>query len=258
MTDCEASAKTAMQTVLGFSPKAQFEVLMTKELIDPRYDVGMILIEGIHILVKKCIENNTALLMATPDFIFGEGTLDVFKKVGSDKGSCVTIAHLRVLPEILGEISEVPLSNAKLMGLGYKHAHSAWVKCERSCDPGMSYLGGISWQWVAEGIAAVRHYLPSPFYVNFTEEDVQTFKTNWGNKPPAFGLWDHVWPHKLIESGRLRYIGSSDAAMMIEVTDEYANIPPWNPPGKSNEDEYFRNEYQNHIQKQFVSVFRGE
>lgn len=202
--------------------------------------------------MRACIDEKSYFLMATPDFIFGDGTLGAFKTVGSDYGSCVSIAHMRVLPQVLDELTFVP-KNAELQSLGFKYPHGSWVHANASFKDNCSYAGGVRWWDIGNNVTCVEHHLTSPFFVSFLEADLDVFSGSDSDGQSRFMIWDHAWPQALFKYGRFRYIGSSDAAIMLEVTDPEKNMPPLsNLPGCS------KNSVHNRIQKQFISVFRGE
>lgn len=250
-TDSDSSLDRILKIIGG----APYKAAVVPELNIKSIDTGMILIHTLRAVAKECISSQRPMLMATPDFIYGDGTIAAFKTIASEPGTCATIAHLRAVPHMMGELTGVP-TNEELMGLAWKHAHISWLNSNAENKPGMTYKGGVKWKYLGPGLRAVQHYMPSPFYVNFLEKDIDSFNQPHEGRPPGFGAYDHVWPSSLIEDGRLRYIGSSDAAMMVEMTDPNMNVPPWNeptdPPG------FFRDHFHNKIQSQFISIFRGK
>lgn len=207
----------------------------------------MILIKSLQAAVNMCLNDSSPLLMATPDFIFGNGTIDAFMKVANEPGTCATIANIRVLPSVLEHIDE----DTNLVDLAFSHLHRSWSE-----SPENLYLSAINIKQLTKKMWAVEHFMPSPFYVNFLESDKRVFGEWHDRKPPAFGTWDHNWPTYLLEQGRLRYIGSSDAAVMLEITDDDKNVPPINKPDDPK-NQFFRKGFHNNIQRQFVSIFRG-
>lgn len=231
--------------------KGQISVCVVKDL--SKYDVGISLMGPLKFAMENCIKENAQFLMATPDFIYGEGTIDAFKAIAEEPGSCVSIAHMRVLPSILHPdeyLDKLPFSNDYLVSLGFKHAHVTFSEANQR-----RYRGGVHVTDISPNIKAVQHYLPSPFFCNFIEKDLTSFEQIHEGKVPGFGIWDHVWPTKLIEDGRLRYIGSSDAAMMLEVTDADKNVAPLDEPHETG---FFKKNLHNKIQKQFLYIYRGE
>lgn len=249
-TDSEESFSEAKKTIKSFFPKATAIPFIYPEISRPGVDSGMLLIKSLQETVNICLRENSPMLMATPDFVYGNGTIDTFQQIADEPGSCATIANIRVLPNIIPTLSK-ERSNSDLVGVAFEQLHPSWRE-----SPKNLYRGGVRWRSTSPGIYAVEHFMPSPFYVNFTEDDKNHFREWHERRPPGFGLWDHVWPTHLLEDGRLRFIGGSDAALMIEITDEDKNVPPLNgpndPPGK-----FFRNHFHNNVQHQFVSIFRG-
>lgn len=228
--------------------KGEISVCVVKDL--SKYDVGISLMGPLKFVMENCIKENAQFLMATPDFIFGEGTIDAFKAIAEEPETCVSIAHMRVLPAVLDVLGGGAPDNEYLTAVGLYNAHVTFSEANKRL-----YRGGIHVTSLGPRMRAVQHYLPSPFFCNFIEKDLQSFEQIHEGKVPGFGIWDHVWPTKLIEDGRLRYIGSSDAAMMLEVTDADKNVAPLNG---TTEHGFFKNNLHNKIQKQFLYIYRGE
>ncbi len=256
VTDGPASGEAAKKIIQEFCPSADIRIFEKPIIRMPGTDTGVVLMNVLFEVVQECIEQKMPMLMATPDFIYGNGTIDAFKRVASEPGTCAAIAHMRVLPSAIAEFWVNPLpSNAYLVSIGLNNSHQSWQMSENTASPSGCYRSGIRWERLSEKVLTVQHVMPSPFFVNFYPEDLPFFKTWHDNRPPGFGSWDHKWPKQLIAQGRLRLIGSSDAAVMIEITDQGANIPPINPEnvGKA----FFNIDSHNKVQKQFISVFRS-
>jgi hypothetical protein len=259
LTYGEFNEKAIKEIILSIDETARIDFQICPDLMCAGADKGPLLFNTLLYTIEKCLKDKETLLMATPDYIYGDGTIERMKKVAGDKHA-VSFAHMRVKKKALSLLDNYE-TNASLTSLGFMHPHKTWTDSELTHSPGITFWGGISWQWIDYGLAAVTHYLPAPFMVNFVESDLGFFKAKheFPNDKLTFALWDHLFPTKLIQEGRLRYIGSSDAACMIEVTEDDANIPPVNPEGKTNADGYVKEQMlQNLILKQFVSVFRGE
>jgi hypothetical protein len=249
-------AQAAKDAALEILPQAQIDIL-----VDPRLGEGINhgepLAAAVMKLMKICIDDDAPCLMATTDFVYGDGTIQAMINLGNRPGICVGMAHIRVVPEFLNEMNahSEAWTNATLMDFAWKHAHPTWNYTERSCNPTMSYHCGTTWEWLPTGEAAVEHHMPSPFLVNFIAKDLVV----WQNKgKPGFGFWDHDWPTFLLEDQRLRWIGSSDAAFMAEVTDATANCGELMPRNALDPDAFFKDAYHCKIQHQFVTIFRGE
>lgn len=254
-TQSQSDLARIQKIIKNAFPEATVGALICDALMMPGVDSGMVLIKTLEHAIKDCLNDHKPMLMATPDFIYGNGTIPAFMQIASEPGTCATIAHLRAVPHMLGEMTYVP-TNTQLMSMAWRHAHTSFVNSNADKKPGMIYHGGVRWWEVKPSLRAVQHYMPSPFFYNFTPKDLEHFREYHEGKPPGFGLIDHVWPTHLLEEGRLRFIASSEIAMMVEMTDPHMNVPPWNkltdPPG------FFRNHFHNKIQSQVISSFRGE
>ncbi len=230
-------------------------------LVDPRIgngNPGLHLAEAVMKVMQMCLDDSGPLLMATPDFVYGNGTIGSMMAIADRPGTCASMAHIRVLPDFLNSLGDggpMVLKNSNLMWRAFHHSHSTWQDVQCGADPTMSFHCGVTWKWIGPGIAAVQHHMPSPFLINFMARDLD----DWQNDgQPGFGFWDHDWPEFLIKAQRLRLIGSSDIAFMAEVTDPNANLGSMLPRNPLDPDAYFREAYHCKIQRQFVSCFRGE
>lgn len=249
-TDSEASANEIRKIIYYYFTGAKCKEFIYPEISRPGVDSGMLLIKSVQEAVDICLRDNSPMLMATPDFIYGNGTIDAFYDVAHEPGTCATIANVRVLPSFLEDMPDPEMSyHGHFTDRIFRHLHPSWKE-----SPKNLFRGGVNViELTHSKLYAVQHFMPSPFFVNFLPEDKQHFREWHERKPPGFGLWDHVWPSHLLSEGRLRYIGSSDAAVMAEVTDEDKNVPPLNKPGEKG---FFRDHFHNNIQSQFVTIFR--
>lgn len=189
-------------------------------------DFGLILLNGLKNDMRYSLENGSRMLFAPPDTIFGDGTIENLLKIGSVPGSCVAVAHPRVLPTIIDDIEYLAatrgaISNAHLVTMAFKHPHDSWKMCEIGISDNRSLIGGVAWKSLSSGLYSVSHRMPTHYFCEFTKKDWDFW---WGSS--SFGAYDHTWPgENLIRSGRQRYVGSSDACFIVEVTDHDRNIP---------------------------------
>lgn len=243
-------------------PGSRIEIISRPDLTEIPDCRGPVMLDVVQRIAERCINTGSSMLMACPDFIFGDGTLRNLQIVGQQKDVCVSFPHLRVLPSVLDrlDLSEQygdkdGRSNARLMYLGLCSAHKAWTTADIENTGEGCFKGGVSWRKVANHTYLLQHLLPSPFFVNFKMEDILFFQSVFAR---GFGAWDHKWPSLLLEQQRLRVICSSDAAAMIEITDEDKNVPPHCEFSPEDPDAFFLDEPHFRIQKQFMSIFRGE
>ncbi len=226
-------------------------------------DASIILLNGLRNELKICLKSGKRLLFAPPDTIFGDGSVANLISAGIGPGSVVFAAHPRVLPSIIDEIkyraaTSGGLSNARLVTLALEHSHDSWKYAELGHAKNNSFVGGICWQRTADpGIIEVRHRLPTPYFMSFTADDWNFW---WGTV--GFGALDHTWPGQcLIRQERMRYIGSSDAAFVVEITDHDKNVPQEIKVETTKGlavDSYFNWALHNSINRQFLTYFRGE
>lgn len=190
-------------------------------------DGGVLMLNGLRDQIVFCLQNNSKLLLAPPDTIFGDGTVDNLLTLGSEPETCVAVAHPRVLPSILEPIeydgsTDGAISNQKLVSLSMKHAHDSWKFAEIGHKHNNSYMGGIAWKRLSESLISVTHRLPTPYFMGFNRSD-----WDYWCGTVSFGALDHSWPgDRLIRQERLRVVGSSDACFIAEVTDHDKNVPP--------------------------------
>jgi hypothetical protein len=226
-------------------------------------DAGVILLNGLREQIHWSIKNNSKMLFAPPDTLFGDGTIANLARIGVPLHSCVAFPHPRVHPGILDDVDELiatrgQITNSKLVTLAMKHAHKSWSFGEIGHESNNSFIGGISWKRLDDGLWAVSHKLPTCYLADFTHPDFDFF---WSQV--SFGGWDHRWPaENLIRQGRQRLVGSSDACFAVEITDWDKNVPPEMdrsklPPG-SLEDAYWNNHYHNGINNQSSVIWRGD
>lgn len=176
-------------------------------------------IEDIHlksreIIIKECLVENSAMIMALPDFYFGNGSLLNLIKLGLNGGNCIAGMHLRVNDEeFVREINDHhDVSNVNLVKLTLKHKHQNTV---------VSFSGdfaGFKITQIESDKFIVEHRVPNIWLANFEKKDLLYFK----NRP--FQAWDHQWPTSLILESRYKLIGSTDLFFVAEVTEKDSHI----------------------------------
>ena len=225
-------------------------------------EIGVVLLAGLRTQIHYGIKNRSRMLMAPPDTIFGDGTIPSMLAIGAGPSTAVSVAHMRVLPSVLEEIGVVgatrgAIENPHLVTLAMKHAHDSWKFAEIGHERNTSFSGGIAWKSLGPGLYSIQHRLPTPYLVDFNHADFDFF---WGQV--SWGGWDHRWPaENLIRQERQRYVGSSDACFIVELTEWDKNVPPeWDKPGdRGNQpDAYWGQHYHNGINRQVNVIWRGE
>lgn len=227
-------------------------------------DASVLILMHLQAEIKECVDSGSRMLLAPPDTIFGEGTIPNLLKLGAQDGTCVAVAHPRVLPDILDFIGDEPVSNSQLVSLAFgSYLHQSWAAAESGAPMQNSLVGGVSWERLTKvnehkDLFAVHHRLPTVYLSNWLPEDYAFFLNQ-----PSLGSYDHVWPgERLIRQERQRTVGSSDACFIVEMTEFDKNIPPWNEQMQAvidqTPDAFYRDNLHNCINRLFVTVFRGE
>lgn len=82
-------------------------------------------------------------------------------------------------------------------------------------------------------------------------EDLEYFKKD------RYDGWDHRWPATWNQ--RMRYIGSSDAAFMVEVTQPNSNLARINRTNFFHHTDSYREDRAHHkVNRQILAIFREE
>lgn len=268
MSDSDADMDKAASIAKSILPECTIEGMVADDLTIPGVDRGMVLIRGVRAAIKACLKDGRPLLIATPDFIWGNGTIKNFMKIAHEPGTCASIAHIRALPSVLRQLetSDFPPQNAELVQLAWNYPHISWTGGNIDSGEKRDYYGGVLWQKTSFNTAWVQHKMPSPFYCNFLPVDLDHFNEWDAGRPPGFGVIDHLWPSHLvnvwnstftkIKPGRMRFIGSSEIATMVEITEASANVPPINPQDK-RPGEFAHNKLHNQFFAQMITCMQG-
>lgn len=212
---------------------------------------GAFLAHAINHCLRDCAEQGDQMLVCPPDTIFGEGTMETIMTMAREPKVVVSAVPVRVNQDFMDEFFSSPYENSELVTLAWKHLHATWRDANIHLPRNNSFAGGVSWKKVGEKLVAVTHLLPTPFYVDPTPSDAEWFR-QYG-MPGAF---DHLWPAKIVDEGRQRFIGSSDAAFAVEITESDKNIPVLYPVDPANPTNYLGNQKHNHVNRNTVCVFR--
>lgn len=251
--DVDRATKMAAKTGVK-----DIEYVLLPEAVQGNHpNMGAYLLQCLLQTMEVCLSENAKLLMAPPDTIFSDGTINTLLIAGKQKGLCVAVPHPRVIASIFGGMRD-PMSGAELTTLALKHGHAAWNLAEIGHPQQNSFIGGIAWQRIGPKLISVTHRLPTVYLADFLPSDLEFFKKSHDNLPPTFGCFDHAWPSDLLAQGRQRMIGSSDAACILEVTAAGLNVPPEHPMNPDEPDAFWRRMPHNLIQRQYLYIMREE
>jgi len=256
------TTKESAAKLIPMCKKLGIEDYEVTELIpqtfDGKTDIGWCLLEHFKAEINRCLETNSKLLLAPPDSLYGDGSIENILREGNQDGVCVAVPHPRVLPSIfeypsiLAESLNDELSNPQLVTESFNHLHRTWSDAQYGLPKINSRVGGVLWKKLRKGLYTVQHHLPTNYLLHFQPSDLQFFE-----QQIVFGAIDHIWPTKLIQEKRERVIASSDVAFLCEVTEKNENVPPSYPYMESEPDRFWRNAPHNDFFKQIKCTFRG-
>ncbi len=174
--------------------------------------------------MDKCIKDGSYLMLAMPDWFFGDGSIHRMLCYAAGRDYCVSGLSLRVNDDSFSRdllATKLPISNQQLVDMTFRNAHTSLRMADVTQDRNSSRFSGMCVQKMDEGLWTIVHRLPNVFLASVTGQDIADFSnTNHG-----LSHWDWVWPSKLIHQGRYRYIGSSDLFYMAELTTVQGNDP---------------------------------
>lgn len=204
--------------------------------------------------MRTCVLEDTLFMTSFSDIVFGEGTLETMLSLAQRKHLCVSVPHMRVLPNILNHLDR-PLTNPQLVTLALQNAHTTWTEAQIGIQGFIrphsnQFYGGLSWEKIGSNYI-VQHVLPSVWIANVRQDDVEFLKNGGG-----MGAYDHNWPTKLCNEGRSRVIGASDAAFMVEITPEDRNRCPLSIIDQEWPDKFHHDKKHHDVYRTFYSVFR--
>lgn len=219
--------------------------------VEHQGNIGKYLVKCLAGEMRAAVETESALLVAPPDLIFGEGTIRTMVKIASENPyTCVAVPHPRVVAETFPELKE-PTSNAKLVRLAMEHLHQGWKSSNIELPMNSSFDSGAGWREIGPNLYAVTARIPTCHLVRPKKEDVDFLKAQLG------GAWDHLWPEMLVKEQRQRVIGGSDAAFIVELTSARDNRLGM-LPRKSEPDAYRKNLEHHKVNRNVVTIWRAD
>lgn len=201
----------------------------------------------------RACRDSKAFLWIAPDSIFGDGSIASFMALGSVPGICVATAPMRVNADGFVEAMRDPMSNAELVRLSFERMHRAFREADATLPDTNSYISGVSWRQIGDGLYAVTHLKHSSYLMQPTKRDV-----DWFERMNKFGAYDHSLPKMLVAEQRQRVIGSSDAAFVAELTPEDLGIPKLRPTDPNEPDRYDHEQHGHHaVNRNVVCIWRA-
>lgn len=208
--------------------------------------------------MEACLNTTSKLLLLPPDTVFSDGAIANILKIGADPTTVVCVPHVRVYEHIRNYLNETPLAAPSLCKLAWETLHPSWITAEKGHPETSSFWSGCVWEKLEDNLYSVSHRIPTPYLISFTGQD----HAAWQHYN-AFSAIDHMLPSDTwVKNGRIRMPGSSDAAMICEITGPGNNIPPKTPPEVIQQgnpaDYYWRDTLHAAHNRQFQTIFRSE
>ncbi len=174
--------------------------------------------------MDRCLNDGSYLMLAMPDWFFGDGSISRMLDYAAGRDYCVAGLSLRVNDDSFMRnllVTKLPIFNPQLVDMVFRDAHVSLKMSDVTQDQSSSRFSGVFTQPLGEGLWSVVHRLPNVFLASITKDDVDDFRRT----DQGLSHWDWVWPSKLIQQGRYRYMGSSDLFFMAELTSPHGNVP---------------------------------
>ena len=202
--------------------------------------------------LSKC-NADQGFLMALPDFFFGDSTVCNLVGAGMGRDSCLAAVHMRVNDDHFGELikeRQSAISNEELVSLALVSAHQNWSESFADRPNNLCHVSGVSVQPLPNGILLVTHHLPTVFFLRVRDSDVEYFRRS------DYHAWDHEWPSILISERRYKFIGSSDAVFVVELTGRNSHLITFS--GEHANDRYLGSHQLLHhsVNEAFMAVLR--
>jgi len=171
----------------------------------------------VHIL-DECIKNNALMLIAQPDIIFSNGSVSNLVELSDGKGVSISLAHPRVSIESLKknniDIANLSENTLNMVKVAMKCKHESLLQTIETNDINSTISTGIATRKISSGLAVI-HNLPAVYLCSPIKDDLSFFK-----RRPDFNSIDKHWPNLLFRQSRLKVVGSSDIAFLIELTSD--------------------------------------
>lgn len=202
--------------------------------------------------MRRCARRNASMLMAPPDSYFANGSINNLVQAQAGRNVSVAAVHLRVVDEEFlraldafeGDI-EAPMLDSLALETAHDNVANGFIERDRNC----ASETGVALQVLEPNMVLVTHRIPTIHLIAVEQSDVEYFE----GRP--FQAWDHQMTALHIAHGRFKYIGSSDAFFMVELTDAESHLVPaetsaWSDTYKWEEDLHHA------INRNFCSVLR--
>jgi hypothetical protein len=212
------------------------------------------LIESLIAEMDYCVGKKSAFFFASPDAVFGDGSVESFMEIGSVPRVCVAAVPMRVVADgFLEALGDAPVSNPRLVKLAFERMHSAFASGQIGLPQTSSFRSGLAWRKIRDGMYAVTFRMHSSYLMQPEWTDVK-----WFRDKPKFGNYDWSFPQVLVGQQRQRVIGSSDAAFIVELTTGGEDQRTWSSPFPDDPDRFEKDLLHHQVNRNVQCIWRAE
>jgi len=171
------------------------------------------------------VKKNAMILWMPPDCIYSDRSVYNLVTLSDRKGVSIAVPHARVSSScvrdsgIINNFLDSKVDSSLLMDLTLQCMHASLRFADETLNNNTTD-GGIATRKLDKNNLAVIHNIPSVQLYSPTNDDISFYK-----KRVTFSDNDHVWPHMLYRQSRLKVVGSSDIAFLVELTDDDDKTP---------------------------------
>ena len=205
--------------------------------------------------VGIAVKTDATMLMLGPDNFWGDGSLGNLLTIAAETNACFAVPHVRVEQEEFLRLThdQLGVPNSVLVGFAMASLHPSWRDANLSKPEANSFLTGIGWRKVSNGLYAIHHLQPTVFLARPSARDYGYF----AERRHVMGIWDHFWPDILAQEGRLRTIASSDAVCIVELTKAATHNTELRPLDQKKPDAFHRIGSHISMNRNVVAIWRA-
>ncbi len=197
--------------------------------------------------MKMCAADGSLAMGANPDWFFADGSVANMVNYLQDRDLAVAGLYARVNDGMfLGHIDfrydtfsddkgVFNVSPSELVNLAMlNYPHYCLSHADVSKEQNHSAHSGVFVQPISPGLWSMSLRVPNVILASVTKDDCWEYTEHMAQHKS--GWWDWVWPTKLIEHGRLKFLQSSDLFFMVDLTKPDVNHPIVEPNRLWNDD----------------------
>jgi hypothetical protein len=213
------------------------------------------------------VRTDATMLMLGPDNFWGDGSLGNLLAIAGETQACFAVPHVRVDQAVfLAGLAQpinadvkarlddpIDIPNPRLASLAFVAMHPSWRDADLTKPDANSFITGIGWRDLGNGLYAIHHLQPTVFLARPNARDYGFF----AERRHVLGIWDHFWPEILAQEGRLRTIASSDAVCIVELTKASTHNTELRKLDPKKPDDFHRTGAHISMNRNVVAIWRA-